>query len=55
MNEQREIIYNSRNQMLDLESVREYVMNAFREYLVNTVNSYISLMKILKRMIEKKR
>jgi preprotein translocase subunit SecA len=42
MNEQREIIYGSRNQMLELESIREYVTKSFKEYITRIVNNYIN-------------
>lgn len=42
MNEQREIIYSDRNNILEQESIREYVLKAFKEYITNIVNSHIN-------------
>ena len=41
MNNQREIIYNKRNQILDDESIHEMVLNTFRHHIEDLVNSHI--------------
>ena len=41
MNNQREIIYNKRNQILDDESIHEMVLSTFRHHIEDLVNSHI--------------
>ena len=41
MNNQREIVYNKRNEILDNESIHETVCNGFREYISDIVNSHL--------------
>ena len=41
MNNQREIIYTKRNEILDNESIHETVCNGFREYISDIVNSHL--------------
>ena len=41
MNNQRTIIYEKRNQILDNDSIHETVLNGFREYITNLVMSHL--------------
>lgn len=41
MNNQREIIYGKRNEILDNESIHDTVCNGFREYISEIVNSHL--------------
>ena len=41
MNNQREIIYNKRNEILDNESIHEMVLTTFRHHIEDLVNSHI--------------
>ncbi len=41
MNNQREIIYEKRNKILDSESIHEMVLNTFRHHIEDLVNSHI--------------
>ena len=41
MNNQREIIYTKRNEILDNESIHETVCNGYREYISDIVNSHL--------------
>ena len=41
MNNQREIMYAKRNEILDNESIRETVLNLFREYITSLVNDHL--------------
>ena len=42
MNEQREIIYSKRNEILDQESIHENVLESFRKYVYNDVFKYLN-------------
>jgi len=42
MNNQREIIYEKRNKILDSESIREMVISTFRHHVEDLVNSHIA-------------
>ena len=42
MNEQREIIYSKRNEILDQESIHENVLELFRKYVYNDVFKYLN-------------
>lgn len=42
MNNQREIIYDKRNTILDSESIHEMVLNTFRHHVEDLVNSHIA-------------
>ena len=48
MNNQREIIYEKRNKILDSESVHEDVLNSFRDYISDIVNSHTAISPTLK-------
>ena len=41
MNNQREIIYGKRNEILDNDSIHETVLNGFKEYISDIVNSHL--------------
>ena len=41
MNNQREIIYNKRNEILDNDSIHENILNTFRHHVEDLVNSHI--------------
>ena len=41
MNNQREIIYAKRNEILDNESIHDTVLNGFRDYISDIVNSHL--------------
>ena len=41
MNNQREIIYKKRNEILDNESIHETVLELFRKHIENLVNSHL--------------
>ena len=41
MNNQRNIIYTKRNEILDNESIHESVLDGFRDYISNIVNSHL--------------
>ena len=41
MNNQREIIYNKRNEILDSESIHEETLNLFKEYITSLVLGHI--------------
>ena len=43
MNEQREIIYSKRNEILDQESIHENVLESFRKYVYNDVFKYLNI------------
>ena len=42
MNEQREIIYSKRNEILDQESIHENVLESFKKYVYNDVFKYLN-------------
>ena len=42
MNNQREIIYGKRNEILDNDSIHETVLNGFKEYISDIVNSHLA-------------
>ena len=42
MNEQREIIYRKRNEILDSESIHETILNSFKNYINNIVFKYLN-------------
>ena len=48
MNNQREIIYEKRNKILDSESVHDDVLNSFRDYISDIVNSHTAISPTLK-------
>ena len=48
MNNQREIIYEKRNKILDSESIHEDVLNSFRDYISDIVNSHTAISPTLK-------
>ena len=41
MNEQREIIYKRRNEILDSDSIHERVLDSFKDYISSIVNKYL--------------
>lgn len=41
INQQREYIYDKRNQILDSESIHDYVLETFKNYITDLVNSHI--------------
>ena len=41
MNNQREIIYDKRNKILDSDSIHEMVLNTFRQHIADMVNSHL--------------
>ena len=41
MNEQREIIYNMRNNILDNESIHDYILEQFKTYISDIINNYM--------------
>ena len=49
MNNQREIIYGKRNEILDNDSIHETVLNGFKEYISDIVNSHLVESNKLKR------
>jgi len=42
MNNQRELIYNKRNEILDNESIHDTVLNTMKNHIIDLVNSHIS-------------
>ena len=48
MNNQREIIYEKRNKILDSESIHDDVLNSFRDYISDIVNSHTAISPTLK-------
>ncbi len=42
ISKQREIIYSRRNEILDQDSIRDRVLDTFKEYVSNTVNSHLA-------------
>ena len=49
MNNQREIIYAKRNEILDNDSIHENILNDFKDYITDIVNSHLVESNKLKR------